>query len=187
MLDEAAALKTILTDEQLEERVNDILFDFDVDKNGSLGFTEFVKMLGQYPHSVLLPKSFHDRSHELVELATKIALVEETEVTVDDIESFLHIVRTLFATLDTTSLGRLAPEDIRAMIHKASLKHGLHIKEKDVEEQLELMIRCFDTEGKRSLSFSDLLRMRGYAPMVSWLPYEMRCRMPALARAHPAR
>ena len=93
----------------------------------------------------------------------------------------MHLVGTLFTTLDHSHEGRIGENEASTMLHKLAFNSASVLSEASLKQQLKTLMQCFDSTGDRSFGLIDLYRMCGYAPMIGWLPYEMRCRMPELA------
>jgi len=175
-----------LAQHAINVQVQETLDKFDIDRDGDIGFDEFLRMVVTKPWSVLLPETVQDKLHETVMDTVSDAPVHkrqrDTMFRAAAVEaaaaSVLRATKNLFREIDSNGDGQLDRAELQHAILGLWANLGDPISSKArLDEMTEIALRTFDEDHNGMISYKEFVKMISNPPWDQLLPPNVQAKM----------
>lgn len=171
---------------QINAEVSEVLAKFDINKDGDIGFDEFLRMIVTKPWNILLPETVQDKLHETVMDTVSDAPVHKRERDVmfrtaaleAAAASVLRASKNLFREYDSNGDGQLNREELSHVIMGLWANLGDPIASRaKLEELTDLALKTFDDDHNGMISMKEFVKMISNPPWDQLLPPNVQAKM----------
>lgn len=175
-----------LAQQRINTEVQEVLDKFDIDRDGDIGFDEFLRMVVTKPWSVLLPDSVQDKLHETVMDTVADAPVHkrqrDTIFRAAALEaaaaSVLRASKNLFREIDSNGDGQLDRDELKHAILGLWAHVGDPISSAaKLEDLVEIALVQFDSDHNGMISYKEFVKMISNPPWDQLLPPNVQAKM----------
>ena len=159
---------------------------FDIDRDGDIGFSEFLRMIVTKPWSILLPETVRAKLHETVMDTISDAPVHKRER--DNVfraaaveaaaASVLRAAKNLFREIDSNGDGQLNRDELAHAIQGLWARVGDPVSSADrLEKMTSDALKNFDADKNGLISFKEFVKMISNPPWDQLLPPNVQAKI----------